>query len=831
MSRSTLFRSEEMSLVQLFIPTEIAHSTVSHLGEMGLVHFLDLNSDRGSFRRPYSDEICRLIAVERQLEKLHHQSVALDIEIPLKYMDKSKLCVTARDVDDLRELLCDHESRITNLNQSYQALLQQYQELIEHKHVLEYFADLHMHTPLASPIHPNAPGISDLETGKSGLDLRSTTLGFVAGTIWSSKVNPLEMVLWRALRGNMYMHYTEISRCSTQWEKSCQPRKSVFVIFAHGKEILNKIRRISEAMDATLCPIDHSHAQRHLRISEINSKLSDIQEILHSTGQAKRLELEAVAKNLAFWMDLITKEKAIYHVMNLFNYDPSHKCLIAEGWCPSDDILLIQDSLREAVERTGSQIYTILTPIPTKRQPPTFHRTNKFSEGFQGIIDAYGVAKYREVNPGLFTVITFPFLFSVMFGDMGHGLLLAVFGLYLISKEQSFEGGGVLGILHNGRYIILLMGLFSIFTGSIYNDVFSHSVTILPSGWAWSASSSEATSIGVCPFGLDSAWHGSDNYLIFTNSYKMKMSVILGVLHMSFGIVLTIYNHVHFRHSYEIVAEFLPQILFMECVFGYLCICIIYKWLVDWKNRPVSPPSLLNLLIHMFLSPGSVDSSEMLYYGQEKVQLGLVVLAVVCVPWMLLAKPLILRYRHNRKRESSDFAFSRDSKDIMPEYPDTPGESDQHSRERKSKKTNSLYSIQVATEDVEVEEFEFGEIMIHQVIHTMEFCLGCISNTASYLRLWALSLAHAQLSSVLWDFTLGIVLSQPFPVNTIGIWIGFAIWLALTVSILVIMEGLSAFLHALRLHWVEFNHKFYEGTGYKYTPFNFEGILGRNGSE
>jgi len=94
------------------------------------------------------------------------------------------------------------------------------------------------------------------------------------------------------------------------------------------------------------------------------------------------------------------------------------------------------------------------------------------------------------------------------------------------------------------------------------------------------------------------------------------------------------------------------------------------------------------------------------------VQVIFLISAVVAVPWMLATKPLYLKNRHKKKMLSK---------------PVNASEEEDHD---------------------DGEPFDYGEILVKQIIHTIEFVLGAISNTASYLRLWALSLAHSELSQV-----------------------------------------------------------------------------------
>jgi vacuolar-type H+-ATPase subunit I/STV1 len=116
----------------------------------------------------------------------------------------------------------------------------------------------------------------------------------------------------------------------------------------------------------------------------------------------------------------------------------------------SGDCVQIQDALQRAAYDSNSQVNTIFQILYTKESPPTFFETNKFTSAFQEIVDAYGVGRYQEANPGCFTIITFPFLFAVMFGDWGHGIALLLAALYLIINEKKF------GSKVQHRYHILL---------------------------------------------------------------------------------------------------------------------------------------------------------------------------------------------------------------------------------------------------------------------------------------------------------------------------------------------------------------------------------------
>lgn len=839
MSDESLFRSAAMSLVQVYIPTESVHETVHELGELGHVQFRDLNPDVTPFQRTFVAEIRRLDEMERRLQFLQTQlereaMAARPLERAIPFLAADEGQSGPLRLEELARRLQEHESRVAQMNGSHDALQRRLLELEEAKHVIHeteaFFQQAETQPAEASSavrvsmdedVHDEAPLLTQQGAGVRGMDAPGPVdVEFVAGTVERSQMATLERVLWRALRGNLYMNYAEIQQALEDPSREEPVYKNVFVIFAHGAAVLSKIRKICESMGGTLYPVasDPLQCREHLR--QVLERIEDHENILYSTNAARRAELVRVAESIRAWDDLVRREKLIFGTMNLFRTDVSRKTMVAEGWVPSAALPSVQLALRRATETTGAHVSSVMQTMRTKETPPTYQRTNKVTEGFQAIIDAYGYARYQEVNPGLFTVITFPFMFAVMFGDVGHGLLMSLMAGAMVLYERRLlrtRLDEITSMFFYGRYMILGMGLFSMFTGLVYNDVFSRSMHLFRSGWTWPRGTGTLTAEPTghtYALGLDPSWHGADNALVFTNSFKMKLSIVLGVVHMTFALLLNVPNHIHFQRRLFIWAELVPQLLFLEALFGYLVITIVYKWSVDWyaldaHGAPLhnAPPGLLNMLIYMFLQPGQVAPEQQLYRGQATVQTLLLLVALVCVPWMLVAKPYFL-YREHKEREGAGYHAVGSAR------------GEERVRDVDAAEQELADEFLEEEEEADGEAFELGEVVIHQVIHTIEFCLGCVSNTASYLRLWALSLAHAQLSQVLWDMTIRPVFGMTGVAGVAATVVAFALWFVLTIGILCVMEGLSAFLHALRLHWVEGGSKHYMADGVPFEPLS-----------
>ncbi|KFA66135.1 hypothetical protein S40285_03393 [Stachybotrys chlorohalonatus IBT 40285] len=842
--KDTPFRSAAMSMVQLYVSNEIGREVVTALGELGLCQFRDLNEDVSAFQRTFTQEIRRLDNVERQLRYFYAQMEKAGIPLRKLDLDIERLASpSTAEIDELTERSQKLEQRVVALNDSYETLKKREGELTEWRWVLReagsFFDRAHGNVEeiRASSDNDDAPLLSDVEQHNSAPDAERSfsgmNIGFVAGVIARDRVAAFERILWRTLRGNLYMNQAEISEPLIDPTNNEAVQKNVFVIFAHGKEILAKIRKISESMSAEVYSVDENSDLRRDQIHEVNNRLEDVQNVLRNTQTTLEAELNQISQSISAWMVLITKEKAVYNTLNLFSYDRARRTLIAEGWCPTNDLPLIRSTLQDVTNRAGLSVPSIINEIRTNKTPPTYLKTNKFTEGFQTIVNAYGTATYQEVNPAMPVFVTFPFLFAVMFGDFGHAIIMLSGALAMIYWEKSlkkvtFE---LFAMIFYGRYIALVMAVFSVFTGLIYNDAFSKSMTLFPSAWTYEKPEDYVNGTTVVarlndhgyryPFGLDPAWHGSENELLFSNSFKMKMSIILGWAHMTYSLCFAYINARHFKKPIDIWGNFVPGMIFFQSIFGYLVICILYKWTVDWPAADAQPPGLLNMLIYMFLQPGTLD--ERLYPGQEYVQVILLLLAFVQVPILLFLKPFYLRWEHNRARAQGYRGIGETSRvSALDGDDETEALVNGHADSLDDGEGVAMISQNI---DEEHEEFEFSEVMIHQVIHTIEFCLNCVSHTASYLRLWALSLAHQQLSVVLWSMTLGNVLGMGGITGAILIVVTFYLWFFLTIAILVAMEGTSAMLHSLRLAWVESFSKFAEFAGWPFSPFSFDILL------
>lgn len=123
----------------------------------------------------------------------------------------------------------------------------------------------------------------------------------------------------------------------------------------------------------------------------------------------------------------------------------------------------------------------------------------------------------------------------------------------------------------------------------------------------------------------------------------------------------------------------------------------------------------------------------------------LLFLALVAVPWMLIPKPLLLKKQHEEVCSQPCllffFLFHFFSCMLIIYILRCVSQRHQGQTYTQLQSVDDNLEVESHKDSHGHEEFEFSEVFVHQLIHTIEFVLGAVSNTASYLRLWALRYA------------------------------------------------------------------------------------------
>ncbi|KAH0577695.1 V-type proton ATPase subunit a [Spironucleus salmonicida] len=777
MSAKELWRSKTMVLTEIVLKRDSSFQALENVIPLKSLHFIDSQPDVPPFQRPFTNNVVKVAELETKYNYLRNaiEISAIEIPQPQPFTDHSIL--------SLEEVIDKAIVELKSLQADLVQAEQKRENVAEQLKVIQNASKVNATSISIDHVNQKDALISDAEQMEDGL----MNLLFV---IPKKTFIPCMRGLFRAAFGVLHFESTELSDLAEE--------KELVSAFIAGQEAVRRCTRIVQSMGGRVYELPQNIVQAE---NDTKSQLNTYDTSLYYSKQRVNAILTKNAVYIDHWNEIIQTNKIINHTLNMFTIDNSYMRVTA--YVPEERFDLVKQHIEgqfQGMQQLGSSIRIIpkesYTPEQLKTQPPTQFNTNKYTHVFQNIVNSYGIPCYKEINPAFFYLYQFPFTFSIMFGDIGHGIINALISMLMLIFEKRLlkVRNDMFELIFMGRYIIFMMSLYSIISGFMYNDIFALGFNMFNT--KYNVYQSPMTHTGPNPtynFGIDPAWHWAGNSMIFLNSYKMKVSIVIGISQMLFGLIIKCVNLVNQKKYIDIFLVWIPEFFFMFSFFGYMVFCIIFKWFVNWPGTPdntrsptvnePAPPALINMLIQIFLSPGSIDPSNQLFSDidfQTNLQLGIFAVAVLMVVWLAVAEP-VHKIIHKKR------------------HPDPNDDSG------------------------------VGDIIVQQVIHTIEYVLGTISHTASYLRLWALSLAHAQLAEVFFDQLIGLTMGMVKPGDTgsyiiagLSTIISYGGWFGASIGVLCLMEYLSAFLHCLRLAWIEFNSKFFVAEGYSFEGFGIE---------
>jgi V/A-type H+-transporting ATPase subunit I len=315
--------------------------------------------------------------------------------------------------------------------------------------------------------------------------------------------------------------------------------KSLIEEVSKGKtEEIEKLFRTSKELVETVPTAYMTMLERALRIVHLENKIRALAE---EPVKIKRMitELASKSSQIHAYRELLDIELRLEELKKKFM--KTGRTTVFEAWVPKEKMGTAVKTVQKVCPEA------VVNPAGEEKgdRPPTLMVNPPFAKCFEKLVAAFGLPNYHEIDPTIITVVTFPIIFGLMFGDMGHGLILLIGGFLIKPIFDKYKiKGEMWDALYQGRNLIIACGISATIIGFLYGEFFGPTSAIHPDTPNWYTM---ITGLEHAPwFSPSEAPHGVLKLL--------KIAIIVGIAQITFGIVLDLINKVSAREFREALA-------------------------------------------------------------------------------------------------------------------------------------------------------------------------------------------------------------------------------------------------------------------------------------
>ena len=433
-----------------------------------VLEFIDINENNLEAKKSFLPLIKRCENMEVKLNDL--EKFANELNIPIEHYKEYNEFKTALSKDQAKrevkdntyfdftenEILEEYKT-VCDLYESYNKIKENLIIEIQRKITLEKYFSL----TAATIIDQNNPrsrkkSIPAYESNKNIINnvlnqsisnasvdsiVRENQYEPITGLCYASDELRMKRMIFRVSHDKVLCTFFE-----AEFPEEFNPKEpmKIFVMFCPKIDyLIAKMIKVCEVYNCPRFDIPENYVGHVMEIlPDIFEKILEHKNYLLEAKKTLKSYLEdyiLIKKKLQLYKIYFKREKLVF--LNLAKCNCGDNFIDGEIWVLQKNFEKLKHELNSRVD--DDSIATFIDVKDYGMERPTYIDVNEFTYPFQEIVNQYGIPNYHEINPGYFTIITFPFLFGIMFGDVGHGLILFFITLYLFNlanKNRKKQG-------------------------------------------------------------------------------------------------------------------------------------------------------------------------------------------------------------------------------------------------------------------------------------------------------------------------------------------------------------------------------------------------------